>query len=70
LPPRLDEHRSIERFHGTLRPELGDLGPFESLAAAQAAVDACVGAYNQDRPHQGLNATVPVVPADRSPLDQ
>lgn len=64
-PASPNQNGKVERFHGTFRPELGDLGPFESLAAAQAAVDAWVDAYNQDRPHQGLNATVPVVPADR-----
>ena len=40
----------VERFHLTLRRELlDDHGPFESLAAAQAAVDACV-ARVQHRP--------------------
>ena len=40
-------------------------GPFESLADAQAAVDEWVWHYNRERPHQGLDEKVPVVPADR-----
>jgi transposase InsO family protein len=56
----------IERFHLTLRRELlDDCGPFESLEAAQAAVDEFVQAYNTDRPHQGLDSEQPVTPADR-----
>jgi hypothetical protein len=35
------------------------------VEAAQAAVDAWVACYNTDRPHQGLDVKVPVVPADR-----
>ncbi|MBO3752602.1 IS481 family transposase [Streptosporangiaceae bacterium NEAU-GS5] len=50
----------IERFHGTLRRELLDhVAPFESLAAAQQAIDAWVHAYNHSRPHQALNMAVP-----------
>ncbi len=45
----------MERFHGTLRPEISEAGPFESLEAAQAAVDAWVEDYNAERPHQGLD---------------
>ena len=56
----------IERFHLTLRRELlDDHEPFESLEAAQAAVDEFVQAYNADRPHQGLDSEQPVTPADR-----
>lgn len=50
----------IERFHGSLRRELlDDCGPFESLAAAQRAVDAWVHAYNHSRPHQALKMATP-----------
>ncbi|MGR6918783.1 IS481 family transposase [[Actinomadura] parvosata] len=50
----------IERFHGTLRRELLDhVAPFESMAAAQEAIDAWVHAYNHARPHQALNMQVP-----------
>jgi Transposase and inactivated derivatives len=50
----------IERFHKTLRRELLDhVTPFESLAAAQQAIDAWVHAYNHARPHQALNMQVP-----------
>ena len=56
----------VERFHLTLRRELLDhCGPFESLEAAQAAVDAWVTEYNADRPHQALDPERPVTPADR-----
>ena len=56
----------IERFHLTLRRELlDDHEPFESLEAAQAAVDAFVDTYNLDRPHQALDPQRPVSPADR-----
>jgi hypothetical protein len=51
---------------GTLRPDFLDTAdPFGSLEQAQAAVDAWVLEYNTDRPHQALNPTVPVTPADR-----
>lgn len=56
----------IERFHLTLRRELlDDHEPFESLAAAQAAVDEFVRVYNTERPHQALDGQRPVSPADR-----
>ena len=64
-PASPNQNGKVERFHGTFRPEISELGPFTSLAAAQAAVDAWVGAYNSERPHQGLDEKVPVVPADR-----
>ena len=50
----------IERFHKTLRAELLDhVAPFESLAAAQAAIDGWVHASNHQRPHQALEMAVP-----------
>ena len=50
----------IERFHKSLRAELLDhVAPFESLEAAQAAVDGWVHAYNHQRPHQALDMAVP-----------
>ncbi|HET9647825.1 MAG TPA: IS481 family transposase [Microlunatus sp.] len=56
----------IERFHLTLRRELlDDHEPFESIEAAQAAVDAFVAQYNTHRPHQALDPNQPVSPADR-----
>ncbi|MGV3703609.1 integrase core domain-containing protein [Mycolicibacterium sp. PO1] len=43
----------VERFHKTLRRELLDeTGAFESIEAAQAAIDEWVHAYNTVRPHQ------------------
>ncbi|MFI7337208.1 IS481 family transposase [Streptomyces sp. NPDC050085] len=51
----------IERFHRTLREEFLDhVAPFESLAAAQDAVDGWVNAYNHQRPHQALNMATPI----------
>jgi transposase InsO family protein len=56
----------VERFHGSLRRELlDDHEPFDSVEAAQAALDAWVAEYNADRPHQALDGQVPVTPADR-----
>ncbi|MGV7784519.1 IS481 family transposase [Mycobacterium kansasii] len=50
----------IERFHKTLRTEFLDhVAPFESIAAAQEAIDAWVHGYNHQRPHQGLDMAVP-----------
>jgi transposase InsO family protein len=65
-PGSPNQNGKVERLHGTLRPDFLDLAdPFESVDAAQAAVDAWVATYNADRPHQGLDEKVPVVPADR-----
>ena len=65
-PASPNQNGKVERFHGTMRPEfLATAGPFTSLAEAQIAVDAWVAHYNTDRPHQGLDVTVPVTPADR-----
>ena len=59
-----------ERWHQTLQTDLpDDAGPFATIAAAQAAVDAWRQEYNTARPHQGpvVNGTgrrcvpVPVV---------
>lgn len=50
----------IERFHKTLRTEFLDhVAPFESIAAAQEAVDGWIAAYNHQRPHQALDMAVP-----------
>ena len=65
MPASPNQNGKVERFHGTFRPEISQDGPFESLADAQAAVDEWVGHYNRERPHQGLDEKVPVVPADR-----
>ncbi len=64
-PGSPNQNGKVERFHGTFRPEITEAGPFESLEAAQAAVDAWVAGYNAERPHQALDERVPVVPADR-----
>ncbi|CAM4395006.1 integrase core domain-containing protein [Nocardiopsis rhodophaea] len=64
----------IERFHKTLRREMLDhAGPFADPAAAQAAIEAWVDAYNHTRPHQSLDMATPAqafrphrLPADSS----
>ncbi|WP_438817366.1 IS481 family transposase [Streptomyces actuosus] len=50
----------VERFHQTLRRELlDDCGAFESIGAAQAALDRWVEEYNSSRPHQALDMQSP-----------
>jgi transposase InsO family protein len=50
----------IERLHRTLREEFLDhVAPFESQAAAQAAIDGWVESYNHRRPHQALDMATP-----------
>ncbi len=50
----------IERLHQSLQNELlNDHGPFESIEALQAALDAWRQEYNTDRPHQSLNMAFP-----------
>jgi transposase InsO family protein len=62
----------IERLHQTLQRELLDVhGPFESIEALQAALDAWRVEYNTDRPHQSLGMAFPAsrfTPAS-SPLE-
>ncbi|MFJ2008664.1 integrase core domain-containing protein [Streptomyces chartreusis] len=51
----------IERSHRALREEFLDhVMPFESLAAAQEAIDGLVRACNHQRPHQALNMATPI----------
>jgi transposase InsO family protein len=50
----------IERFHRTLRMEfLAGRDPFSSLSDLQAALDAFVAEYNNERPHRSLKMAVP-----------
>jgi transposase InsO family protein len=62
----------IERLHQTLQRELLDVhGPFASIEALQAALDAWREEYNTDRPHQSLAMAFPAsrfTPAS-SPLE-
>lgn len=66
ITARLTKRRSptttgkIERFHQTLGRELLDeTGAFESIEAAQAAIDEWLHAYNTVRPHQSLDMATP-----------
>jgi transposase InsO family protein len=50
----------IERLHQTLQRELLDVhGPFDSIVALQAALDAWRQQYNTGRPHQSLGMAFP-----------
>ena len=50
----------VERWHQTLQTDfLNDAGPFESVEAAQAGVDAWCHEYNHERPHQSLDMATP-----------
>jgi transposase InsO family protein len=50
----------VERWHQTLQTDfLNDAGPFATIDAAQAAIDAWRQEYNTDRPHQSLDMATP-----------
>jgi hypothetical protein len=49
----------VERWHKTLRREFLNGKVFESIADAQAQLDAWVHEYNHDRRHQGIGDVVP-----------
>src|SRR6516162_3387638 len=50
----------IERLHQTLQRELLDVhGPFASIEALQAALEAWRAEYNTGRPHQSLSMAFP-----------
>jgi transposase InsO family protein len=49
----------VERWHKTLRREFLDGKLFDSVAHAQAELDAWVEHYNHDRPHQSLGMVAP-----------
>jgi transposase InsO family protein len=50
----------VERWHKTLRREFLDGKVFESIADAQAQLDAWVWHYNHERPHQSLGGEPPI----------
>ena len=50
----------VERFHRTLRREFLAGKTFASIEAAQAALDAWVAHYNEQRPHQSLGMVAPI----------
>lgn len=49
----------VERWHRTLRQEFLQGRVFDSLDAAQAALDAWVRSYNHERPHTSLQMATP-----------
>jgi transposase InsO family protein len=49
----------IERFHRSLRMEFLAGRAFTTIEAAQTELDAWVGDYNANRPHQGINMATP-----------
>ena len=63
----------IERFHRTLRHEFLAGRLFDDLPTAQAELDAWVGSYNTQRPHQALQMATPasrfVTPGQERPAD-
>lgn len=50
----------VERWHKTLRREFLDGKVFDSIADAQAQLDAWVWHYNHERPHQSLGGVAPI----------
>lgn len=50
----------IERWHRTMRERFLTGKVFESIADAQAQLDAWVVTYNEDRPHQSIGNVPPV----------
>ncbi len=55
----LDKHRSIERFHQTLKKHLARQRPAATMAELQAQLDAFAGYYNDVRPHRALTRQTP-----------
>jgi transposase InsO family protein len=61
----------IERLHQSLQLELlNDHGPFESIEAAQGAIDAWREDYNANRPHQSLDMAFPAARFVPSPTGE
>ena len=50
----------VERFHKTMKREFLDDKVFESIEAAQTALDGWVTEYNQEREHQSLGDRPPI----------
>ena len=50
----------VERWHKTLRREFLDGKVFASIMDAQAHLDAWVGHYNHERPHQAIGRVPPI----------
>ena len=64
----LDEHRSIERFHQTMKNWLTAQTPQpNTIEKLQALIDVFVDEYNHHRPHRSLGRTTPAVAYQRLP---
>jgi hypothetical protein len=55
------KHRSIERFHQTLKRFLARQPPPRSLAELQLQLDTFRAAYNHHRPHRALAGQTPLM---------
>jgi hypothetical protein len=65
-----NQDRHDNRLHQSLQNELlTDHGPFESIEAQQAALDAWRQEYNTDRPHQFPGDGSPGLPVRSGPVD-
>ena len=56
----LDKHRSIERFHQTLKKSLAKQEPATTKRQLQAQLDRFVAYYNERRPHRGIGRRTPM----------
>jgi transposase InsO family protein len=50
----------IERLHRTMRKEFFELHTFDTIEAAQAALDEWVNSYNTEREHQSIGDVAPI----------
>jgi len=55
----LTGHRSIERFHQTLKRWLRRQPSARDLAQLQGQLDAFIATYNHERPHRGIGRVTP-----------
>jgi len=56
----LDKHRSIERFHQTLKRFLAAQDGVMTKKQLQRALDRFVEYYNEARPHRGIGRRTPI----------
>jgi integrase-like protein len=70
LKPRLDKHRSIERFHQTQKKWLAAQPPAATIAALQRQLDWFRRYYNTIRPHRAVGRRTPQQAWDTRPKTQ